>query len=428
MGRRVVLTTVGSFGDLHPFIAVGLALKARGLEPVVAASEQYRSKVESEGLAFHSVRPTPDQILADTGLDNSEILTRAAKGVTGFVIKTMVTPYIQETYDDLHEVMLDAELVVASSFSIVARLAIAKLKLTSVSLLLFPCAFASPMEPPYLMEAPYLSTARRIFGPRAAKVILDQGMAVLRWQTRGVSRFRRQLGLPPVRTDEVLNEPLCADWVAVAYSPCLGPLPPDIPTTCEIVGFSFYDSETGGPVSLSKPLADFLDAGPPPLVFTLGSFLVHAGDRFYERAVEVARRLRMRAVLLVGPEAEPALRRLSAQDIFVAGYAPHSLIFPHAAAIIHHGGIGTVGQALRSGRPQLVCPLMGDQGDNAERLVRLGVARRLNLKRFNVRRATASIEALLDKGPTARAAALASQVASEDGANVVADRIVTMLG
>jgi UDP:flavonoid glycosyltransferase YjiC (YdhE family) len=136
----------------------------------------------------------------------------------------------------------------------------------------------------------------------------------------------------------------------------------------------------------------------------------------------------MRAVLLVGRKAEPRLARLASQDVFVAGYAPHSLVFPRATAVIHHGGIGTVGQALRAGRPQLVCPLFGDQLDNAERLVRLGVARRLDHRRFEPGRAATLLQALLgDPAVRARAERLGVQVAAEDGAGFVADRIVRML-
>lgn len=426
MGKRIVLTTVGSFGDLHPFIAIGLALKARGFDPIIAASEAYRSKIESEGLAFHAVRPTAEQFLADTGLDKGQILQKSAKGTAAFVIQKMVVPYAEQTFSDLYEVMRGADLVVASSFSIIARLVVAKRELPSVSVLLYPCAFPSAEEPPYLMEFPWLPAVRRTLGAWAVKIMLDLGMAELRWHTRSIRRYRRQLGLPPVRGDEVINEPLRADWVVALYSPCLGPLPSDAPKNSTIAGFVFYDSEAGGPVSVARPLADFLAGGPAPLVFTLGSIVIHAGGGFYERAAEAARRLGMRAVLLVGAEAQPELQRLGASDIFVAGYAPHSLVFPRAAAIIHHGGIGTVGQALRAGRPQLICPFLGDQGDNAERLVRLGVARRLDLKRFSTDRAMAELKELLADGPTAKAATLAPQVASEDGSKVVASGIERM--
>jgi len=134
MGKRIVLTTVGSFGDLHPFIAVGMALKARGCEPVIVAAAEYRPKVENEGLAFHAIRPAYDQVLKDSGLDFARLMREAAGGAMPFLINTMIAPYLEQTYSDLCDAMNGAELVVASTMSIVARLAVAKLNLLSVSL------------------------------------------------------------------------------------------------------------------------------------------------------------------------------------------------------------------------------------------------------------------------------------------------------
>jgi rhamnosyltransferase subunit B len=71
MAKRILLVTVGSLGDLHPFIAYGVALKAAGYGPVIAATEAYRGKVQAAGPAFHPVRPTIEQLMADTGLDEA---------------------------------------------------------------------------------------------------------------------------------------------------------------------------------------------------------------------------------------------------------------------------------------------------------------------------------------------------------------------
>jgi len=178
--ERIVLTTFGSFGDLHPFIAVGLALKARGCRVTVAASEEYRSKIESEGLSFHAVRPTSEQTRNDLRLDGGQLLRKLANRTAPFIVEKMIAPYAEQTFSDLCEVMRNADLVVASSFSIIARLAITKLRLASVSLLLYPCAFASAEDPPYLMEFPWLPAVRRMLGVGPVKILLDLGMAELR--------------------------------------------------------------------------------------------------------------------------------------------------------------------------------------------------------------------------------------------------------
>jgi rhamnosyltransferase subunit B len=406
---------------------VALALRVHGFDTLIAGSEEYRSKVENEGLAFAAVRPSAARISADSQRDHGELVADVAKSGITALIDAWITPYMEETYADLIAVMTGADLVVASTCSIVARLAQAKLGLPSVSLLLAPSCFLSAVDPPVLLEEPWLQAVYRLLGPRGVRVAFALGQFHFRRHTRGVSQFRRRLGLPPVRGDEVLGEPLCADWVAFPFSPLLATVPADTPKTASVVGFSFYDSEAGGSVSLTESLERFLADGSAPLVFGLGSAVTHAAGDFYDKAVTAAQRLGMRAVLLVGPDGEARLQRLASSKVFVAGYAPHSLVFRHAAVVIHQGGIGTVGQAMRAGRPQLVCPYLGDQADNAERLVKLGVARRLDLKRFTVERAVAAIKELLGADTTANAAALAPQVASEDGASVVAERIARML-
>lgn len=427
MAKRIVLTSFGSFGDLHPFIATGLALKSRGFDVVIAASDMFREKVETEGLAFREVRPSLDQLLADTGLDMAGLVRQVTRSNTIYLIDKVIIPYAEQTFEDLCAAMQGADLVMASSFALIARLAIAKLKLPSASLLLSPCVFFSARQPPYLMEAPWLPAVGRMLGPGAVKAFFDLARVNLGQRTRPLAQFRRRLGLAQLDGDEVLDAPLQADLIAALYSPVLGPLPPEAPASAEIAGFTFYDSERGEPPSLSPALSAFLADGPAPLVFTLGSWSVHDAGGFYEEAAAAARRLGMRVVLLVGRDAETSLGRLASDDVFVAGYAPHSLVFPRAAAIIHHGGIGTVGQALRAGRPQLVCPMLGDQLDNAERLVRLGVARRLNHKRFTAPRAATALTQLLSDGAGGRAARLGVQVAAEDGASVAADRVAQMM-
>jgi UDP:flavonoid glycosyltransferase YjiC (YdhE family) len=95
MTKRVVLTTVGSTGDVHPFIAVGKALQSLGFEVVIAAIEALREKVEKEGLAFHAVRPTAEQVLADTGMDEATFLQEIAQTNTALIIKKSILPYIE---------------------------------------------------------------------------------------------------------------------------------------------------------------------------------------------------------------------------------------------------------------------------------------------------------------------------------------------
>jgi UDP:flavonoid glycosyltransferase YjiC (YdhE family) len=185
---------------------------------------------------------------------------------------------------------------------------------------------------------------------------------------------------------------------------------PDWPPRTVQTGFLFYDRHDGQD-ELPAEVEDFLAAGEPPLVFTLGSAAVLTPGDFFGASTAAAQQLGRRAVL-VGAEPQEDLP----PSILAVPYAAYSRIFPRAAAIIHQGGIGTTGQALAAGRPMLVVPFSHDQPDNAARLVRLGVARTLRRDRYTAQRAAGALRSLLADPSTAKRAATAGeQVRQEDG-------------
>jgi UDP:flavonoid glycosyltransferase YjiC (YdhE family) len=179
-----------------------------------------------------------------------------------------------------------------------------------------------------------------------------------------------------------------------------------------ITGACYYDKKTGHE-ALSPALARFLDDGPPPLVFTLGSTAVLDAGSFYEESAAATRALKRRAVLLCG---KTPPRGVDGADVHLAEYAPYSLLFPRAEAVVCSGGIGTVGQCLKAGVPFVVVPFGNDQPDNAARCFRLGVSRTLPRAQYRRDRAIETIGALLaDAGARPKAQAAARVIAGEDG-------------
>jgi UDP:flavonoid glycosyltransferase YjiC (YdhE family) len=168
-------------------------------------------------------------------------------------------------------------------------------------------------------------------------------------------------------------------------------------------------------------LVRFLDDGPPPLVFTLGSSAVMDAGRFYEHSAAAAKLLGRRAVLLVGTDTGNRPAALPA-GVAAFDYAPFSELFPRAAAIVHQGGVGTTGQAMRAGRPMLVMPYAHDQFDNAGRVARLGIARTISRHRYSPIRAATELRPLLaDPRYAQRAAEVGEQVRQEDGVRAACD-------
>ena len=164
-------------------------------------------------------------------------------------------------------------------------------------------------------------------------------------------------------------------------------------------------------------------------MFTLGSLIVNSPGPFYRDSVAAAAALGIRAVLLVGStEAVAEYSALRSASVYVCGYAPHSKIFPHAEIVVHQCGVGTLAQALRAGRPQLLVPFYGDQADNAARAVGLGVARSLSPTRYNAASAGRAIAQLLGMASyKSRAAQVQQMITEEDGAATAARLVLNRL-
>ena len=416
---RVMLTTFGSLGDLHPYIAIALKLKERGHEPVVATMDLFRAKVEEAGLTFRSIRALrgerPDQ----------ELMKRVMDQRTGgeFIVRNLLMPALRDAYEDTAAAAEDADILVAHPMSLATQLVAEVRGIPWVSTQLAPMGFFSPFDPPVLASAPLLSKLR-FLGPTLHRPLFR----LLKWTIRSWSepyrRMRSELGLPPA------PEPLIGGMhsprlVLALFSKLLGAEQPDWPPHTVVTGFPFYDQD--GDTGLDPALSRFLEDGPPPIVFTLGTSAVMDAGQFYQDSAVAARRLGRRAVLLVGQE--PSNRPTSLPEGIVAfDYSPFSELFLRAAAIVHQGGVGTTGQAMRSGRPMLVMPYAHDQPDNAERVRRLGIARTVPRNLYDADRAVHELNTLLsDPGYSERATWVGERVQQEDGVVAACDALESLL-
>jgi UDP:flavonoid glycosyltransferase YjiC (YdhE family) len=431
---KILLATFGSLGDLHPFLALALALQARGVRPLLATHEEYRAKVEAAGVAFHAMRPSFAQIEADLGVSRAELTARSVADPV-FLIEKLVLPYVAGGYADFDEAAgagddadgAGAALIVTSTLAFGARLVAEKRGIPRLSVVLQPMLFLSAYDPPVIPHAEFLDKPLRLLGPGITSMLFRLGKRATLGIFAPLARLRAELGLPSDARHPLFEGQFSATGALGLYSRVLGAVQPDFPPRSSIVGFACFDSADGGAPALAADLSAFLDAGTPPLVFTLGSTIVNHPGVFYRESIAAARQLRRRAVLLVGDTASEN-HGPPAADLHIAAYAPHSKLFPRAAAVVHQAGIGTLAQGLRAGRPQLLVPYFADQQDNAARARRLGVARELAPARYTAARAAAEIGALLgNPAYAARAAAVSRQLATEDGAAAAAERILTVI-
>ena len=414
---------------MNPFVAIAIELKARGYEPCIAAQREFQATIEGEGVEFHPLRPGIEDIREELGLETPEIVQRATRGSIGleFAVRRIAMPFLKRAFDDMMEATAGADLVITHTSAFAGRLAAETRGLPWLSAALSPFTFMSDYDPPILSAMPALKVLREMTNARSDMALLKFVKAASVLWTGTFQKLRAELGLP--RCENPLFDGQFSSLGSLAlYSPLFGAAQPDFPTRCTLTGFCFYDRQHGEPTSLTPEMQSFIDRGAPPLVFTLGSALVMEPGDFYDVSIAASRKVGRRAVLLVGPgNAEALISMSTPSDVHIADYAPHSVLFPHAAAIIHHGGIGTTAQAMRAGKPQLVVPHFGDQPDNANRVERLGIGRMIAPSAYSPTRAARALASVLNTAHLNRTAYMARQLAREDGVVAAADAIETAL-
>jgi len=359
---HIFFAPIGTSGDVDPFVGLGRALKRHGHRVTIVANRYYDKLVERAGLEF---APWGDAEEYKAKLNDPDFWD--PKRSIPFALREVYLPAVRPVYQELAARCEPGRTVVAGPpMAIGARLAHDKLGIPFATVLL---------QPTFIRSVYQAAEGYRYLMPRWAPKFYRRlwFRFVDRWVDgmfrEPIDSLRAELGLPPVgkgffnwfRSPQ-LQLGLFPDW--------FGQPQPDWPKTLRLTGFPLYDEK--GVETISPEADQFLKSGAPPIVFTFGTGMRQAKEVFAE-SVAACRALGQRGVLLTRfREQLPA--ELPA-DIRHFDYLPFGELLPRVAVLVHHGGIGTLSQALAAGIPQLVVPFAYDQPDNAARLERLGVAR-----------------------------------------------------
>lgn len=412
---RIILTTLGSLGDLHPYLALGLGLRDRGHDVAIATMRHYQPKVELLGLEFQPIRP---ELM---GMEDPKIaaVMMDLKNGTEWIIRTYILDNLRDTYADLLAACQGADLLVANEVIYAAPLVSEILDIPWVFGMLTPGAFFSDHDPFVMPMYPALAKFR---GPILSQLVNKLGRWITRSWSTPVHQLRQELGLSPVG-NVIIDDKFSPYLVLGLFSEVMGARQPDWPSHVTITGFTFYDGQREQ--SIEPELQAFLDRDEPPIVFTLGSAAVNCPGDFYRESIKAAQMLDRRAVLLIGENPPP----VDLPDSMIAcKYAPYSLVFPRACAIVHQGGIGTTAQGLRSGHPTIIMPYSHDQPDNAARVQRLGTSRTIGRDRYSAARVAKELRELIENPSyAAKAAEIGQMLQAQDGVNVACDAIEQQL-
>jgi len=402
----IILSSLGSRGDCHPLLALGLRLRDVGHTVRFAVPGYFADDRRNAG--FVTVVLAGDLYAAMAPFEQA--LYGGGSPIDQFrlIITHDVMPHMEARVAQLRTLCANADLLVASGLHIPASIVADLTGMPWASVLFSPLSVPSAFIEPIQHQLPIPSGIQR----QLTRLSWMAGAALLSSVADGpINSYRTGLGLPPRHEQLLLGA--CSDrLVALAASPALVPPPPDWPPQVRMTGFCFWDA----PTTWSDPALDAFCATDQPIIaISAGSMapaVPTAFRAFYRDSAAAARAIGAR-MLIIGAPSDPELH---GDAIYVTPYAPFSAVYPRCQAVINHGGIGSIAQALRAGVPLLAVPWGLDQVYNAGQVVRQGAGRSISARAYSARRATDALHALLTD-PTYRrhSQRLQEQIGREDG-------------
>lgn len=421
LAKKAVLATFGTLGDIYPFIAIAFALEHRGFDITIVAPDTHQRSIEDEGLSYARLRPSDENITAALGVDIRGAFEMMLKN-SHFILDEIYMRFLHETFEDVVSAASGADVIFTHSLLVGASQAAEALRIPAARVALAPLHLQSAASPSLTPGAPYRLEPNGYGAISYNRVVRSVVRAVTRARMGKLRRFRAEVELPSTGEDFFLDfgRANTADAVFGLFSPRFSPVQCDHPKNLIAPGFAFHRSRDPKRCRLDAGLERFLDAGEPPVVFTLGSFAPEVSDTFYDRSMDASRALGLRCVLLAGDANAVRLASLVTAREFVCARAPHSLLFPRAFCVVHHGGIGTTAEAARAAKPQIIVPFFGDQPDHAARVARLGLGLSVALASYRVDTATKALRDVIYGQYADNARAFAQLIAGEAGVDALA--------
>ena len=400
---RVLLSTIGSRGDVQPLVALALQLRTLGQEVRMCVPPDFRDWIEGLGLSLTTIGPE----LRSTGKASPE-----AAPSTPEQRRQMMEDMVTTQFATVTAAAQDCDIIVAATgLQIATRSVAEKRGIPYIFAAFCPAVLPSPHHAPpvYGMrgQTPAPATAdNRELWARDAAVYHDGFGTVL-------NSLRASVGLAPVSD---VRSHIFADRPWLAADPILGPWPDPADQTVFQTGAWILQDER----PLSPELETFLEAGEPPVYFGFGS--IRAPQGLSQVMVQAARALGRRAIISRGwadlslADDEP--------DCLAIGEVNQQALFKRVAAVVHHGGAGTTTAAALAGAPQVVVPQMFDQHYWAQRIQHLGIGTAHAPGEPTTDSLTITLKHTLQPDVTARAQSIAAGM-RRDGAQAAAQRLIT---
>jgi sterol 3beta-glucosyltransferase len=344
---KIIIPTIGTRGDVQPYIAVALGLAKAGHIVTLATHPCMRGLVESYGVDFAPIGPD-----IDIGDEAARIRANAPHWMVGFMrVMKFSFAMLEQAHPDLLERCRGADMVIVSH-SAAGRMEADKLGLPTVSVTLMP-------------EAISVKDPKDSFLKRMLMGLAGAGMGML--MSRPLDQIRKRVELPPMGPTGITSETLNL----IPLSPQISPTNPLWEPRHRLTGYWFAPA----PAAWTPPadLAAFLEAGQRPEVISLGAMAL-SGEDALESAQIVLEAVKQAGVRAVIQGWDAAMKRLPLpSNVLHAGSIPHDWLLPRASGLVHHGGFGTTASGFRAGIPMLVIPHIIDQFIWGGKVAQLGV-------------------------------------------------------
>lgn len=418
---KILMVGKGGFGDLFPLFALARELQLRGHHIRIAAESHHASACSALQIPL-----TPLDLAADSA-------SHAAPRTDSLWKLLRLDPAMRATLDPgnaeqevgvLMPHVQDADIVIGNQLAYSGALAS---QLGSRPWIF--CA-ASPLAIPSTYDAPLWPYLHRLQRRTAAWGLPQRAyLPIARWATRALMqpqvRLRRRLGLAN-RGHPRFEGMYSPHLNLLMTSPVLTPAQPDWPHNTVVTGFPWFDPPFLGGDDQEQEIVQFAQGGLPPVVFAPGGSKRTDPGTFFEQSVRAVRLSGRRAIIVAAKKFHS--RFTPHPDLLVTGYFPYARLFPLASAVVHSGGIGTIGWALRHGVASLLVPSDWDQFDNARRAEQRGLGEVLNMANYSAENIAHCLDSLAaDTAIHNNLSRVAPAVAVEDGARAASDAVVQVL-
>jgi len=415
---RIVILTLGTRGDVQPYVALGCGLRAAGHSVRIASPAVFEDLVLQQGLEFSPVSFDGRIFLRAM---TKRLQRGSARNMLRFVGRfgRLYLPLVSRTLHDYWQACQSAEAIIFPAFALGGLDIAEKLEVPAcvadlqprrasrhVPSMFFPRLSLGPTLTPLYNRSTY-----GIGGGLARGLIRPLQAPINRWRVE-------KLGLPPRSIGEFMRA-LIRVPTLYGISPTMFPQPQDWPAWAHVTGYWFLDERKHW--QAPPELEAFLAAGPPPVSVGFGSMSGHDPAATTAIVIEALRRSGQRGLLLTGwgglDRAAIPQSPVNGGSLFVLEAAPHDWLFPRVAAVIHHGGAGTTAAALRAGVPSSAVPMFFDQFYWGGMITKLGLGPPATpMKRLTVAGLADTITRVV-REPCFRKTALsvAERIAAEDG-------------